>query len=254
MKRIIAAAIAIVGALLLFTPRGEAHGTITSKFTYHADLYPIFLNKCGQCHVADGVAPMSLLAYQDAFPWSESLRTELLDLGDVRPNDFIRAAHHDLSAAELNIVLDWAVGGFPEGQTVSLPPPVSLKKDWTRQPDLALPIAEPYQMGADVAEATQEFVLPVTLTAPRAITAVDVLPGAAAIVRETVISLKSGGGPAKTIATWTPRQKPGPFTVTPAVPIAPGSELVARIHYKKTWKYEGEAVTDRSTIGIYFGK
>lgn len=254
MMRITAAAIVFFGTVLLFMPRGEAHGAIASKFTYHEDLYPIFLSRCGQCHVADGVAPMSLLTYQDAFPWAESLRVELLDLEGARPNDFIRAAHHNMSAAELNVVLDWAVGGFPEGQAATLPPPVSLKKEWTREPDLALSVATPYQMAADVSEATQEFVLPVTLTAARAITAIDILPGTAAIVRETVVSVRSESGPARTIATWTPRQEPGPLTVTPAVPLAPGSQIVARIHYKKTWKYEGQALADQSTVGIYFGK
>ena len=25
-----------------------------------------------------------------------------------------------------------------------------------------------------------------------------------------------------------------------------------RIHYKKTWQFEGQALTDRSTVGVYF--
>src|SRR5207302_2058971 len=31
-----------------------------------------------------------------------------------------------------------------------------------------------------------------------------------------------------------------------------GSELNVRIHYKKTWQFERQAMADRSTVGVYF--
>src|SRR4029077_3468823 len=31
-------------------------------------------------------------------------------------------------------------------------------------------------------------------------------------------------------------------------------QLGVRIHYKKTWQFEGKALTDRSTVGVYFSK
>src|ERR1044071_2087379 len=89
----------------------DAHKTITSKFTYNGDIFPIFAARCGHCHVAGGVAPMSLVSYQDSFPWAESLRAELLDAADDETGDVIKAAHRNLSARELDMVLDWAVGG-----------------------------------------------------------------------------------------------------------------------------------------------
>ena len=49
-----------------------AHKPITSKYSYNADVYPIFKARCGQCHVAGGAAPMSLLNYKEAIPWAES--------------------------------------------------------------------------------------------------------------------------------------------------------------------------------------
>jgi hypothetical protein len=33
-----------------------------------------------------------------------------------------------------------------------------------------------------------------------------------------------------------------------------GAQLAVRIHYKKTWQFEGKALSDRSTVGIYFAK
>ena len=56
----------------------------------------------------------------------------------------------------------------------------------------------------------------------------------------------------RSLGTWFPRQTPVPLGLKPAVRLEPGSEIVARIHYKKTWKLEGQAMSDRSTIGFYF--
>ncbi len=75
--RITAAAFVFLVAALVLAPAGRAHKGITSKFTYNADVYPVFLNRCSRCHIDGGVGPMSLLKYEDAFPWAESLRTEL---------------------------------------------------------------------------------------------------------------------------------------------------------------------------------
>jgi hypothetical protein len=31
-----------------------------------------------------------------------------------------------------------------------------------------------------------------------------------------------------------------------------GAEIGLRVHYKKTWQFEGQAISDRSTVGLYF--
>ena len=53
------------------------------------------------------------------------------------------------------------------------------------------------------------------------------------------------------LGTWVPRQMPAPIVLKPPVRIEPGSQIVARIHYKKTWKYEGAAMSDLSRVGLY---
>ena len=123
----------------MLAPASDAHKGITSKFTYNADVHPVFLNRCGRCHIDGGVGPMSLLKYEDAFPWAESLRAELLsaypgvpadlsaDLSagarsaKVDPHDFVKAAHRQILARELDVVLDWATGGTPEGDKAQTP-------------------------------------------------------------------------------------------------------------------------------------
>jgi hypothetical protein len=267
MKTTAGLAFAVGLAIVCATLPGEAHKGVTSKFTYNADVYPIFLNRCGHCHVAGGVGPMSLLSYEDAFPWAESLRTELLDMdespagaSDSTPGgmaaptpNFIKAAHRDLPARELDIVLDWATGGTPEGDASKAPGLVTLTSHWTHgEPHLLLRLPVPYQMAADRMEATYEVTLPLAVAGDRRVSAIDILPGTPAIVREVELLLHTAHEPARAVGTWTPRQNPAPVVLTPAVVVTPGSHLVARFHYRKTWKYEGQPMADTSTIGVYF--
>lgn len=243
----------LVLAAVFFAPAGEAHKGITSKFTYNIEVYPVFLKRCGRCHVDGGVGPMSLLKYVDAFPWAESIRTELLTSGTGDPRDFVKAAHRQISARELDVVLDWATGGTPEGDAASTPAPPPFANTWVRgAPDLAIAMTEPFEVPAGTLERTQEFVLPVPVAQPRSAGELDLLPGNAAMVRSATISLRTKNGQTRSLGTWFPRQAPVPLAVRPAARLDPGSELIVRLHYKKTWKHEGQAMRDQSTVGFYF--
>jgi hypothetical protein len=196
---------AAVLSAIVFIQSSEAHKGITSKFTYNADVYPVFLKRCGRCHVDGGVGPMSLLKYEDAFPWAEALRTELLAAasgeGDVRAADgtqadlsrrstegaqadFVKAAHRQISARELDIILDWATGGTPQGDATNAPTPAVFTNEWASgTPGLTVAMTKPFEMSAETSEARQEFVLPIALARPLTAHQFDVLPGNAASVR-----------------------------------------------------------------------
>ena len=252
------AAVGGVAALVVWalsTLPGAAHKGVTSKFTYNAEVYPIFLNRCGRCHVEGGVGPMSLVKYEDAFPWAESLRTELLAAasGEESAPDFIKAAHRQLSARELDIILDWATGGTPEGDKANSPAPITHQSDWSAgTPNLIVVMSKPFEMPADIADTANEVVLPIPVDQPRHAGQFDLRPGNAAIVRSAEISIRSRDGSVRTLGTWFPRQTPVPLALKPVARLEPGTELIARFRYKKTWKYEGKPMTDASSIGFYF--
>ena len=54
------------------------------------------------------------------------------------------------------------------------------------------------------------------------------------------------------LTAWVPGQAPVETDATVAYRLPAGADLVLRVHYKKTWTYEGIAVEDRSTVGLYF--
>ena len=264
--RSIASLTACLSAALILAVPGHAHKGITSKFTYNGEVFPVFLARCSGCHRDGGVGPMSLLKYQDAFPWAEALRTELLAAAsatdaahtgdDPAGRDFVRAAHRQISAKELDIVLDWATGGTPEGDASNTPPPPGpMAREWAgAAPDLVVAMEHPFELPANAVEKTEEFELSVPVTQPRSAYELDVRPGNPAIVRTVAIFLRTRDGENRPLGIWFPRQTPQPLALKPAARLEPGTRIVARIHYKKNWKLEGEAVTDQSAVGFYFGE
>ena len=67
-----------------------------------------------------------------------------------------------------------------------------------------------------------------------------------------MLSLRSPDGTTRVLGTWVPRQVPAAIALKPPVRIDPGSQIVARMQYKKTWKYEGQPMSDLSLVGLYF--
>lgn len=239
--------------------RGEAHKPVTSKYTYNDDVFPILRDRCARCHVPGGVAPMSLMTYEEAFPWGESIRAELVAAhmppaaADAGFGDVKRA--HALSAREIDVLLTWASGGNPRGALDRELPKVALKNEWTLgAPDLALPMPEEVTLGPDVMDDRRTFTIATATKEARWIRAVDLLPGNPAIVRSAVVALKVSGAPERVLARWLPGQDAESIGGGAAFRLPAGAELAVRIRYKKTWMYEGKAMSDRSTVGLYFAQ
>jgi hypothetical protein len=255
MPRAAIATAIVAGLALMLTRTGNAHVGVTSKFTYNADVYPVFLKRCGTCHIDGGVGPMSLLTYEDAFPWAESLRAELLDAASGDPHDFVKAAHRQISGRELDIVLNWATGGTPEGDKAQTPQAPPLRTYWASgPPDLMASMPNPYTMNVTAIESTNEATFPIPTSSSVTVDKVDLLPGNPSIVRSALLSLRSPDGTVRVLGTWMPRQVPAAIALKPAVRIDPGSEIVAQVRYKKNWKQEGQAVSDLSRVGLYLAE
>ena len=175
-----------------------AHKPITSPFTFYEDVLPITVAQCGACQSPDGVAPMSLLSHESAVPWGESMRLELVaghmpPWAAASPPDRFRDARR-LSARELNVLLTWAAGGTPPGDSPKTVEPIA-PPQWplgTPHETLALPKMD---LPADVARTTKEWVLPLQAFAGRRIAGVDLHPGLTSVVRSARIGIRRTGSP-----------------------------------------------------------
>ena len=264
------AAVALVGALGGST---GGHTPISSRYTYNEHLFPIFVRQCGHCHIEGGVAPMSLVNYREAFPWTQSIREEVLGLrmppwkAEDGFGDFENG--HVLPAHELDMILEWSAGGYPEGPRDQQPTSPDPVVDWTLgPPTVELTLPEPFTMDAGTSEVVRYFAIPTDLGSDRWITGIDVLPGIRAVVRHVSVyvdttgqaraadqadaapGFASGFDGTEPIAVWWPGQS---LVILDRVGYAlpAGADVVARVLYKKTWITEGQAFTDQSRLGLH---
>ena len=256
----------VVLALTLASEPGRAHKPITSPFTYNDDVFPILKDRCARCHVAEGVAPMSLMTYDETVPWGESIRVELLaghmpPWGvDAAPTRFRNA--QTLTAREMNVLLTWATGGTPFGSPDKTPQPVSYERRWPLgAPDLELPLPHEFTLAASKQEDTTEFIVPTGFSERRWLRAVDLLPGnscdrAVGDGADQICgrSPRNRSARSRVLALWLPGDDPIPLTGNAAFEVPAGSELVVRVRYKKTWQNERKEMRDRSVVGLYFAK
>src|SRR3954469_25029748 len=121
------------------------------EVTFAKHVAPILQRSCQECHHGDGVAPMSLVTYEEVRPWAKAMktRTALRSQRGAMPPFFveknigIQKFKHDpsLTDDEIDKVARWADAGAPRGNAAD--EPTSLKFDdtdkWTiGEPDLVL--------------------------------------------------------------------------------------------------------------------
>src|SRR5829696_6367512 len=119
--------------------------------TFSKDVAPILFKKCTQCHRPGEIAPMSLLTYEDARPYAESIVDELTEGAmppwHADPNVGHFKNDRSLSAADKATLLNWAKNGAPRGNPADLPPAPKYVDGWTiGEPTVVLPIPVEYKV------------------------------------------------------------------------------------------------------------
>jgi mono/diheme cytochrome c family protein len=178
---LIAPVVAAVGAL------AQAPAAPAGEVTFTRDIAPILQRSCQQCHRPDGVAPMSLITYEDARPWARAIktRTSLRSQRGAMPPWFIEKNigiqrfkdDPSLSDEEIDKIARWADGGAPRGNPAHMPPPLDFSnaQQWTigepdlvlRSPEVLVPAKGPDKWGS-------LGLVPTGLTEDRYVAAVEV--------------------------------------------------------------------------------
>ena len=251
-----ASAVLAFGLAIIATTTIDAHKGITSKYTYNDDVYPILRDKCGRCHAEGGAAPMSLLRYSidagGAAAWAESIRENLVS--EAMPPWYVDPTgpgvknNHALTPRELDTIVTWATGGTPQGNLNKKPADTPVSVTWTLgKPDVSIPMAKPFTLGAGVMQDTLDTLLPTNFTEAKWVRAVDMLPSTPNMVRRAIISLDNG----PVLAVWEPGDEAIATPGGTAFKIPAGANLHVQISYKKNYLDEQQSKTDTSTIGLY---
>ena len=180
---------------------------------------------------------------------------------------------HALSARDMDMILEWSSGGYPQGPRDQVPPVPETATDWALgEPTVTLEMPEAFALDAGTSETVRYFVLPAGDAPDQSLNAIDFKPGATAVVRSAAVFVDTTGAArtldeadagvgfappdagdfpsAPPIAVWIPGQAPVQ-TRGMGYSLPQGSDLVLRIQYKKTWITEGQAFSDQSRVGLY---
>src|SRR6266508_2630222 len=157
--------------------------------TFTKDVAPIFQQKCEACHRADGMAPMSLVTYEDARPWAKSIASRVgarqMPPWHIDKTIGIQKFKNDrsLNDDQIETILAWVANGSPKGDPTDMPPPKVWRDDtgWNMankygQPDLVVKSPE-YTMPPIAQDAWWRPTVPTGLTEPRWVRAIEIRPG-----------------------------------------------------------------------------
>jgi hypothetical protein len=262
--------------LALLLPRtGATHEPITTKVMFNKEVIRILARNCLACHAPGKIkSDILLTTYEEARPWAKAIKEEVLEKRMV-PFQAVKGYGsfvHDytLPQRDVELLVSWIEGGAPRGDAKDYPKEEIEKlvagKEWPLgQPDLILQPDKEVKIAAEGDDETRCFVLPTNLKEDRWINAIDFQPGAGAVVHSAnmfVVPPSGGKAPAKAgttnncapnaerIGQWAPGQSASRMPEGAAIKLPANSRVVAQIRYRKN----GESVTDRSSVGLYFAK
>jgi hypothetical protein len=182
-----AVSVVLCTALVVVQAQQPSSNAPARDVTFAKDIAPILQRSCQNCHRPNGVAPMSLVTYEDVRPWARAikLRTGVGPHAGVMPpwyvekNIGIQQFKNDpsLSEDEIARIAQWVDAGAPRGNPGDLPPERQWADDKVWQigtPDLVLKSQELLVKG-DAPDWWGEIPnIPTGLTEDRYVSAVEV--------------------------------------------------------------------------------
>ena len=245
----------------------------TKTVTFCSDIAPILQRSCQECHRPEGVAPMSLLTYDEVRPWAREIEEKVVQkimppyyaggeigrfVGDPRLTD-----------EEIRKIRSWADSGAPKGDPSKLPPP----REWVCSPwqggtpDLVLRMPRPFTIKSDMKDGYAFFVMDYVFDQDTWIRGVEVSPGNRTAVHHANVymvpsSLKtladgridnvfdpvSLGG--RFVTAWEPGCSPLIHPDGVGTLVRKGTRFAILMHYSPSDK----AQSDQTSVGFYFAE
>lgn len=256
-----------------------------SDVTYTRDIEPLLAANCVECHQAGGVAPFALGSYDDAAIRSHMLEYAVSEgvMPPWKPDPKFGRFRGEryLSETQIELLAAWIENDDAEGDAEDRAPAVKLPDPGWRhgQPDLVLPMLEPFDVPASGDDVYRYFVIPSGLKRDKTVSAIDFQPGDASVVHHANFFVDYSGKARREdakdeapgfsvfgtgafmsydntdeesfgIGGWVPGTDPYTLPAGVGLWLPRGGDIVIEIHYK----LNGRATTDQSQIGLYFAK
>ncbi|HKF69172.1 MAG TPA: cytochrome c, partial [Vicinamibacterales bacterium] len=267
--------LALVTVLLVPGAALAADTPQSKTTTFTKDIAPIFQEKCESCHRTGSIAPMSLVTYQEARPWAQSIanrvKTRQMPPWHLDKTIGIQKFKNDrsLSDDQIDTILRWVAAGSPQGDPKDMPAPKiwSDEAKWNfaskyGQPDLVIKAPE-YTMPAVAQDVWWRPSVATGLTEPRWVRAIEIRPATIKgrrITHHALARLQQPEDLPKELFTNDPNvagdglfmewavgkqgdeMRPGSGRL-----MLPGSKIVFEMHYHAV----GEEITDHVELAVY---
>jgi hypothetical protein len=240
--------------------------------TFTRDVAPILFRSCVECHRPSGMAPMSLVTYEDARPWARAVRQKVVarEMPPWGADPTIGKFANDVSLkpTEVETVAAWVDAGAPQGDPADLPPAPKFAEGWSiGQPDLVFTMLQPFNVPADGTVPYMYMTIPTNLKEDVWIRGVELRPTDRRVVHHIISTLVEGNGqppdptpkltrdPSRKeigggLGGLVPGRLYGLYDEGVARRIPAGADIVLQMHYTTI----GQKVTDQTQIGIVLAK
>lgn len=221
--------------------------------TFADDVAQLFFDNCASCHNPDGIAPFSLITYQEVSANAAQIYDAIAQdrMPPWPPNENYKSFSHSraLEVSEKTMMLDWLSNGMPEGDPANTPaPPVFNTGAVLGAGELEVQIPT-YTSKATTSDDYVCFSIPSNLAQGRTIKAMEVVPGNAPIVHHALVYIDETGnyatdtvggdcaGPttAKLVGGYTPGASPLVFpngsSLKLGMELPANSNIVLAMHY-----------------------
>jgi hypothetical protein len=264
-KAVSLASTPVAGCLIGRAPQPKAEGKIT--WTKH--ISRILQKNCQECHRPGQVGSMSLLTYDDAVNWAETIQEVVTENrmppwhADPRYGKWLNDRR--LTKEDRETLLTWIDQGTPRGDDKDLPPPRTFVKGWQiGEPDTIFKMPEAYDVPAETPKGGvpyRYFSVPTGFTEDRWVERVECRPGAPEVVHHIVVFIAPPGkasprdlihldSPGSVLGGFAPGDLPMILEPGLAKKIPAGWRIVFQMHYTPN----GKAQSDVSEVGLIFAK
>lgn len=273
IKTTLACAALLAAVIAIPSARSDAPATPT----FSRDVAPILFNNCASCHRPNDIAPMSLLTYEDARPWAKSIRQQVAT-GNMPPWHASQphgtfSNDRRLSEKDKDTLIRWVDGGAPKGDPKDLPAAPRLAEGWEiGTPDAIVSMPKEFEVAESGTINYQFFEAPTNFKEDKWVQAIEVRPGARAVVHHVLVFCREPGTrKAPGFSQVTPklggagdhRELPGSLIATTApgtnaMILKPGSALRIKagavFYFQVHYTSNGTAAKDRTSVGMIFAK
>jgi Flp pilus assembly protein TadD/mono/diheme cytochrome c family protein len=259
---------------------GWAHGPAEaghddqSRVTFTADVAPILFSACVSCHRPEGIAPFSLLTYDEAKSHADAIvtatRDRLMPPWKPEPGHGEFLDERRLTSEQIATLRRWVDDGLLEGDPALLPRPPTWNGQWQLgTPDLVIE-TDSYTLRASGGDVYRNFVLPIETSLSRHIRAWEFLPGSPAVHHATMqfdptrssrrldeqdpepgyegLVPHSAMSPDGYFLGWLPGLTANVAPQGMSWPLSPGADLILMLHLRPSGKTE----PIKARLGLYF--